>query len=85
MSLHITTDGTTSAPHENNKVVKEGHVTRIPDGYYNVCELNEDVFEPFGAELHLFTLNSRLRMFSRKRLVLNRGMARLLGFARDEF
>ena len=43
------------------------------------------MFEPLGAELHLFTPNGRLRMFARKRLVLNRGLAKLLGFARDEF
>ena len=74
-----------SSAHENNKVVKEGHVTRIADGYYNVCELNEDVFEPLGAEFLLFTPNGLLQMSARKRLVLNRGLAKLLGFARDEF
>ena len=72
-----------SSAHENNEVVNEEHVTRIPDGYYNVCELNEEVFEPLGAELHLFTTNGRLQMSARKRLVLNRGLAKLL--ARDEF
>ena len=72
-----------SSAHENNNVVNEGHVTRIADGYYNVCELNEDVFEPLGAELHLFTPNGRLQMSARKRLVLNRGLVKLL--ARDEF
>ena len=74
-----------SSAHENNKVVNEGHVTRIADGYCNVCELNEDVFEILGAEHHLFTPNSRLQMSARKHLVLNRGLAKLLGFARDEF
>ena len=74
-----------SSVHENKKVVNEGHVTRIPDGYYNVCELNEDVSKPLGAELHLFTPSGRLRMFARTRLLLNRGLAKLLGLARDEF
>ena len=74
-----------SSAHENNKVVNEGHVTRIAEGYYNVCELNEDVFETLGAEIHLFTPNGRLQMSARKRLVFNRGLAKLLGFARDEF
>ena len=73
-----------SSTHENNKVVNEGHVTRIADGFYNVCELNEDVFE-LAAELHLFTPNGRLQMSARKRLVLNRGLAKLLGFPRHEF
>ena len=57
----------------------------IPDGYNNVCELNEDVFEPLGAELHLHTPTGRPQMSARKRLVLNRGLAKLLGFARDDF
>ena len=74
-----------SSAHENNDVVNGEHVTRIADGYYSVCELNEDVFELLGAELHLFIPNGRLEMSSRKRLVLNRGLAKLLGFARDKF
>ena len=74
-----------SSAHKNNEAVNGEHVTRIPDGYYNVCELNEDVFEPLGAELHLHTLTGGLQMSARKRLVLNRGLAKLLGFTRDEF
>ena len=66
-------------------MVNGEHVTWIPDGYYNVCELNEDVFEPFGAELHLHTPTGRLQMSARKRRVLNRGLAKLLGFTRDKF
>ena len=58
-----------SSAHENNEVVNGEHVTRIPDGHYNDCELNEDVFEPLGDELHLFK-NGRLQMSARKRLVL---------------
>ena len=73
-----------SSAHENNEVVNGEHITRIPGGYYNVCELNEDVFEPLGAELHLHTPTGRLQMSARKRLVLNRGLAKLLGFTRDE-
>ena len=71
--------------HKNNKVVNGEHVTQIPDGYYNVCELNEDVFELLGAEFHLHTPTGRLQMSASKRLVLNRGLVKLLGFARDEF
>ena len=74
-----------SSAHENKKVGNVQHVTWIPDGYYNVCELNEDVFEPLGAELHLHTPIGRLQMSARKRLVLNRGLAKLFGFTRDEF
>ena len=74
-----------SSAHKNNEVVNGEHVTQIPNGYYNVCELNEDVFEPLGAELHLHTPTGRLQMSARKRLFLNRGLAKLFGFARDEF
>ena len=74
-----------SSAHKNNKVVNGEQVTQIPDGYYNICELNEDVFEPLGAELHLHTPTGRLQMPARKRLVLNRGLVKLLGFARDKF
>ena len=56
----------------------------MPDGYYNVCELNEQ-FEPLGAELHLHTPSGRLQLSTKKRLVLNRGLAKLLGFSRDTF
>ena len=49
-----------SSAHKNNEVVNGEHVTQIPDGYYNVCELNEDVFEPLGAEFHLHTPTGRL-------------------------
>ena len=74
-----------SSVHKNNEVVNGEHTTQIPDGYYNVCELNEDVFEPLGAELHLHTPTGRLQMSARKSLVLNRRLAKLLGFARDKF
>ena len=73
-----------SSAHENNEVVNGEHITRIPDGYYNGCELNGDVFEPLGAEIHLHTPTGRLQMSARKRLVLNRGLAKFL-FTRDEF
>ena len=74
-----------SSAYKNNEVVNGEQVTQIPDGYYNVCELNKDVFEPLGAELHLYTPTGRLQMSARKRLVLNRGLAKILGFARDKF
>ena len=66
-------------------MVNGKHATRIPDGYYNVCELNEDMFEPLGAELHLHTPTGRLQISARKRLVLTERLAKLLGFTRDEF
>ena len=73
-----------SSAHKNNEVVSEEHVTQIPDGYYNICVLNEDMLEPLDAQLHLHTPTGRLQMSARKRLVLNRGLAKLLRFAREK-
>ena len=59
--------------------------TTVPDGYYNVCELNEDAFQPSGAELNLHTPTARLQQSIKKRLVLDSGLAKLLGSFRDRF
>ena len=73
-----------SAPLKNNQV-SNGQTTTVPDGYYNVCELSEDVFQPFGAELNLHATTGRLQLSTKKRLVLNSGLAKLLGFSGDRF
>ena len=39
-----------SAALKNNQV-SNGHTTTVPDGYYNVCELSEEVFQPFEPNL----------------------------------
>ena len=62
-----------------------GKTTKVPGGYYNVCELKEDVFQPLGAEQNLHIPTGRLQLFTKKRLVLNSGLAKLLGFSRDRF
>ena len=62
-----------------------GNTTTVPDGYYNVCELSEDVFPPLGAELNLLAPTGRFQLSMKKRLVLNSGLAKLLGFSRDRF
>ena len=62
-----------------------GKTTTVPDGYHNVCELNENVFLPLGAELNLHTPTGRLQLSTKKRLVLNSGLAKLLGFSRGRF
>ena len=38
---------------DNHKIGENGHTTLVSDGYYNVCELNEEVFQPLAAGLHL--------------------------------
>ena len=60
-------------------------VLGIPKGYYNVCELDKEAFQPLGAELSLHTPTGRLQISSKKRLVLDRGLADLLGFSREFF
>ena len=67
---------------ENNQVLNGP--TTIPEGHYNVCELSEDVFQPLGAELNLHAPTGRLQS-TKKRLVLNSGLAKLLGFYGDRF
>lgn len=54
-------------------------------GYYNVCELSVEVFQPLGTELDLHAPTGRLKLSTKKRLVLNSGLAKLLGFSRDRF
>ena len=53
----------------------------IPDGYYNVCELDEEAFRPLGAELSLHDPTGRLQLSAKKRLGINGGLAKLLGFS----
>ena len=57
----------------------------IPDGYYNVCELDEEVFRPLGAKLRLHAPTGRLQLSAKKCLVLNSGLAKLLGISRETF
>ena len=62
--------------------------TTIPDGYYNVCELNE-FFQLLDAELTLHTPTGRLQHSTVQRLrlpvMLNSGLVKLLGFSREIF
>lgn len=52
----------------------------IPDGYYNVCELNKEVFTPHGAELDLHAPSGYLRIKSTKSIELSERLAHTLGF-----
>ena len=69
----------------NNKVSDGRTVLDIPDGYYNVCELDKEAFRPLGAELSLHAPTGRLQLSAKKRLILNGGLAKLLGFSRETF
>ena len=69
---------------KNNQVLN-GHTTTVPDGYYNVSELSEDVFQPLGTEINLHAPTGRSQLSMNKRLVLNSGLAKLFGFSGDRF
>ena len=67
----------------NNKVLDWGTVLDIPDGYYNICELDKEAFRTLGAEHSLRDPTGRLQLSAKKRLGLNGGLAKLLGFSKD--
>ena len=75
-----------SAALKNNQI-RIGPTT-IPDGYYNVCELDK-FFKLLNAELTLHTPTGRLQLSTVKRLnlpvILNSGLAKLLGFSHEIF
>ena len=69
----------------NDKVSDMRTVLDIPDGYYNVCELDKEAFRPLCAELSLHTPTGRLQISSKNHLALNRELAKLLGFSQERF
>ena len=75
-----------SAALKNNQI-RNGPTT-IPDGYYNVCELDK-FFQLLNDELTLHSPTGRLQLSTVKRLnlpvMLNSGLAKLLGFSQEIF
>ena len=75
-----------SAALKNNQIRNEP--TTIPNGYYNVCELDK-FFQLLNAELTLHSPTGRLQLSTVKRLnlpvMLNSGLAKLLGFSQEIF
>ena len=69
---------------ENNQVSTGRTTLKIPDGYYNACEL-DDVLQPLGTKISLHVPTGRLMLSAEKRLVLNRRLADLFGFSGDTF
>ena len=66
---------------QNNSIYFDTKVITIPDGYYNVCDLNEEVFKPNGAELELHSPSGFLRLTSNaSRIQLGDNLMRTLGF-----
>ena len=68
----------------NNQVSTGQSTLKIPDGYYNACEL-DDVLQPLGTELRLHAPIGRLELSAERRLVVNRQLADLLGFSQNTF
>ena len=70
---------------ENDRASTGRTPLKIPDGYYNACELDY-VLPRLGTELRLHAPTGRLKLTPEKRLVLNHRLADLLGFnSQDTF
>ena len=58
----------------------------VPDGYYNARELDEEVFKPLGATLHLDTHTSLLQLTTKNdNIVMSSELAKVLGFSQSTF
>ena len=58
----------------------------VPDGYYNARELDEDVFKPLGAKLHLDTHTGLLQLTTKNdNIMMSRELAKVLGFSQNTF
>ena len=57
-----------------------GHIV-ISDGYYNVCDLDTEIFKLHGASLELHSPSGRLKITTTtKKVTLSRGLGVTLGF-----
>ena len=57
----------------NNQVSTRQSTLKIPDGYYNACEL-DDVLQPLGTELRLHAPTGHLELSAERHLVINRSL-----------
>ena len=68
------------------RVSNEHTIMLVPDGYYNAHELDEEVFKPLGAKLHLDTHTGLLRLTTKNdKLVMSSELAKVLGFSQNTF
>ena len=76
-----------SAKLRNNLLRVQGEpIVDIPDGYYNVCELDTDLFKPHGASLELHSPSGRLELWTAtKKVTLSGPLASTLGFAPSDY
>ena len=58
----------------------------VPDGYYNAGELDEEVFKPLAAKLHLDTLTGLLQLTMKSdNIMMSSELAKVLGFSQNTF
>ena len=67
--------------------VSNEHTTMlVPDWYYNAHELDEEVFRPLGAKLHLDTHTGLLQLTTKNdKIVMSSELAKVLGFSQNTF
>ena len=67
--------------------VSNEHTTMlVTDGYYNAHELDEEVFKPLGAKLHLDTHTGVLQLTTKNdQVVISSEFAKVLGFSQNTF
>ena len=68
------------------RVSNEHTAVLVPDGYYNARELDEEVFKPLGAKLHLDTHIGLLQLTTRNdKIMMSSELAKVLGFSKNTF
>ena len=68
------------------RVSNEHTAVLVPDGYYNARALDEEVFKPLGAQLHLDTHTGLLQLTTRNdKTMMSSELAKVLGFSQNTF
>ena len=68
------------------RVSNEHTALLVPDGYYNARELDEEVFKPLGAKLHLDTHTGLLQLTTKNdNIMMSSELAKVLGFSQNTF
>ena len=68
------------------RVSNEHTSVLVRNGYYNACELDEEVFNPLCAKLHLDTHTGLLQLTTKSDNIMMRSeLAKVLGFSQNTF
>ena len=67
------------------RVSNEHTSVLVPNGYYNARKLDEDVFKPLGAKLHLDTYTGLLQITTKSDNMMSSELAKVLGFSQNYF